>query len=62
VGVPIRGCPGSRSTYAAAQYTASRIPGAKFVGFQDGGHLPVGHDAAVRADVVELLSAPNSAE
>ena len=42
-------------TYAAAQYTASRIPGAKFVGFDDGGHLLVGHDAAVRARVVELL-------
>lgn len=49
-------------TYAAAQYTASRIPGAKFIGFDHGGHLLVGHDAAVRADVVELLSASNSAE
>jgi pimeloyl-ACP methyl ester carboxylesterase len=45
-------------TYAAAQYTASRIPGAKFVGFDDGGHLLVGHDAAVRARVVELLGTP----
>jgi 2-hydroxy-6-oxonona-2,4-dienedioate hydrolase len=43
-------------TYAAAQYTASRIPGAKFVGFEDGGHLLVGHDAAVRAGIVKLLS------
>ena len=43
-------------TYAAAQYTASRIAGAKFVGFEDGGHLLVGHDAAVRADIVTLLS------
>jgi 2-hydroxy-6-oxonona-2,4-dienedioate hydrolase len=43
-------------TYAAAQYTASRIPGAKFVGFDQGGHLLVGHDAAVRADIVKLLS------
>ena len=43
-------------TYAAAQYTASRIPGAKFVGFDHGGHLLVGHDAAVRAEVVKLLS------
>jgi len=42
-------------TYAAAQYTASRIAGAKFVGFDDGGHLLVGHDDAVRADIVELL-------
>lgn len=43
-------------TYAAAQYTASRIPGAKFVGFDQGGHLLVGHDAAVRADIVKLLA------
>ncbi|MDO9074537.1 MAG: alpha/beta hydrolase [Rubrivivax sp.] len=42
-------------TYAAAQYTASRIPGARFLGFDAGGHLLVGHDAAVRAQVVELL-------
>ena len=34
----------------------SRIPGAKFVGFDQGGHLLVGHDAAVRADIVKLLS------
>jgi pimeloyl-ACP methyl ester carboxylesterase len=43
-------------TYAAAQYTASRIAGAAFVGFEDGGHLLVGHDAAVRAEIVKLLT------
>ncbi len=43
-------------TYAAAQYTASRIPGAKFVGFANGGHLLVGHDAEVQAEVVTLLN------
>lgn len=43
-------------TYAAAQYTASRIAGAKFVGFEDGGHLLVGHDEAVRGEIVELLT------
>lgn len=42
-------------TYAAAQYTASRIPGAQFVGFEQGGHLLVGHDAEVRARTVALL-------
>ena len=46
-------------TYAAAQYTASRIPGAKFVGFDHGGHLLVGHDAAVRAHILKLLVEPN---
>lgn len=44
-------------TYAAAEYTASRIPGAKFVGFDDGGHLLVGHDAAVRREVIGLPAA-----
>ena len=43
-------------TYAAAQYTAGGITGAKFVGFDDGGHLLVGHDAEVQAEVVKLLS------
>ncbi len=42
-------------TYAAAEYTASRISAAKFVGFDDGGHLLVGHDAALQADIVKLL-------
>ncbi|MDB5914408.1 MAG: alpha/beta hydrolase [Ramlibacter sp.] len=44
-------------TYASAQYTASRIPGAKFVGFDHGGHLWVGHDQAVRTEIVQLLRA-----
>jgi 2-hydroxy-6-oxonona-2,4-dienedioate hydrolase len=44
-------------TYAAAQYTASRIAGAKFVGFDEGGHLLVGHDAEVRDEVLRLLTA-----
>ena len=43
-------------TYAAAQYTARRIAGAKFVGFDEGGHLLVGHDAQVQAEVLALLS------
>jgi pimeloyl-ACP methyl ester carboxylesterase len=44
-------------TYAAAQYTASRIPHAKFIGFDSGGHLLVGHDEAVRAELLALLAA-----
>jgi len=43
-------------TYAGAQYTASRIPGAKFIGFDDGGHLLVGHDEAVRTEILKLLA------
>ena len=44
-------------TYAAARYTASRIAGAKFLGFEHGGHLLVGHDEQVRAEIVALVSA-----
>ena len=43
-------------TYAAAQYTASRIAGARFVGLEDGGHLLVGRWGRVRAEVLSLLS------
>lgn len=43
-------------TYAAAQYTASHIEGAKFLGFDQGGHLLVGHDADMQAAVANLLA------
>jgi pimeloyl-ACP methyl ester carboxylesterase len=42
-------------TYASAQYTASRIAGAKFVGFDQGGHVWVGHDDAVMTEILKLL-------
>ncbi len=42
-------------TYAPAEYTASQIAGAKFLGFERGGHLLVGHDETVRAAVLSLL-------
>ena len=42
-------------TYASAQYIASRIAGAKFIGFDAGGHTWVGHDDEVRAEIVKLL-------
>lgn len=47
-------------TYASAQYTASRIAGAKFVGFDEGGHTFVGHDDEIRAEIVKLLIPPAS--
>jgi 2-hydroxy-6-oxonona-2,4-dienedioate hydrolase len=47
-------------TYAAAQYTASRMAGAKFVGFDDGGHLLVGRDVEVMAEVQKLIGAAAS--
>ena len=41
-------------TYASSQYTASRIPGARFIGHERGGHLLVGHDDELRAAIVDL--------
>ena len=42
-------------TFASAQYTASQIAGAKFVGFDRGGHTWVGHDDEVMSEIVKLL-------
>ena len=45
-------------TYASAHYTASRIAGAKFIGFDEGGHTWIGHDDEVRSEIAKLLFAP----
>ncbi len=45
----------SYGTYASARYTASQIPGARFIGFDQGGHTLVGHDDAVMSAVRQLL-------
>lgn len=42
-------------TFATAQYTASQIPGATFIGFETGGHTWVGHDEEVRAEIAKLV-------
>jgi pimeloyl-ACP methyl ester carboxylesterase len=42
-------------TYASARYTADRIPGATFVGFDEGGHTWVAHDDEVLALITRLL-------
>ena len=39
-------------TFAGAQYIASRIPAARFIGYDTGGHLLIGHSEAVRAAIV----------
>ena len=46
-------------TYASAQYTAGQIPGAKFIGFDEGGHTWVGHNEEVMAAIVRLLLPQN---
>jgi len=47
-------------TYASAQYTASRIAGARFIGFDKGGHTWVGHDDEIKAEILRLLVPPAS--
>ena len=42
-------------TFASAQYMAGHIPGAKFIGFDEGGHTWVGHNDEVLAAIVNLL-------
>lgn len=44
-------------TFASAQYTASRIAGANFIGYEQGGHVFVGHDDEIRQEIVKLLTA-----
>ena len=46
-------------TYASAEYTASQIKGAKFIGFDRGGHTWVGHNDKVMAAILVLLSQIN---
>jgi 2-hydroxy-6-oxonona-2,4-dienedioate hydrolase len=42
-------------TFASAQYTASQIPDARFIGYEAGGHVLVGHDEEVQAEILKLL-------
>jgi pimeloyl-ACP methyl ester carboxylesterase len=42
-------------TYERARYTAGEIPGARFVGYETGGHLLVGRRAAVTAEMLKHL-------
>ena len=46
-------------TFEPARYTAQHIPGARFVAFETGGHLCVGHQAEIIEEVVRLLDRPN---
>lgn len=43
------------STYASAEYTASQIKGAKFLGFEHGGHVWVGHDDEVMQKITDQI-------
>lgn len=43
-------------TYASSIYTAQHIPGARFLGLEDGGHLWVGRHREVMSEIVSFLS------
>jgi pimeloyl-ACP methyl ester carboxylesterase len=43
-------------TYEGARYSAEHIPGARFLGYDDGGHLLVGHQQEVFAETEALLA------
>ena len=45
-------------TYDAARYTAEHIPGARFVGYTEGGHVFVGHEAKVVTTIASFLREP----
>ena len=49
-------------TYASAQYTAGRIPGARFVGYDRGGHLWVGHHNEVIAEILSFLGSASRSQ
>lgn len=42
-------------TYRAGRYTADHVPGARFVGYETGGHLWVGHHDAVLDEVARFV-------
>ena len=44
-------------TYGSAVYTAQHIPGARFVGLPDGGHLWVGRQREVMGEIAAFLTA-----
>ena len=43
-------------TFESAGYTASRIRGARFIGYQRGGHVALGHQDAILEDLLSFLS------
>jgi 2-hydroxy-6-oxonona-2,4-dienedioate hydrolase len=49
------------NTLPAAEFAASKIPDAKLIIYDTGGHLMVGHQEAVRTAVRSFLAAAGSA-
>jgi pimeloyl-ACP methyl ester carboxylesterase len=47
-------------TYPAARYTADHIPGARFVGYEQGGHIAIGHNQEILEQAASFLQEPGS--
>ena len=43
-------------TFDGAKYTAEHIPNGRFIGYPDGGHMLVGRNDEVEAEIVAFLS------
>jgi 2-hydroxy-6-oxonona-2,4-dienedioate hydrolase len=46
-------------TFAGAQYTAQHIQGARFAGYDNGGHMWVGHNGQLMAEIAAFLKSHN---
>ena len=42
-------------TFASSEYTASQVKGARFVGFEHGGHVWVGHNDEIQKEIMNLI-------
>lgn len=47
-------------TFAGAQYTAQHIPGARFIGYEQGGHLWIGHHRELLDEVASFTARPDA--
>jgi 2-hydroxy-6-oxonona-2,4-dienedioate hydrolase len=48
-------------TFASSEYTAKQIPGAKFIGYETGGHMLIGHDDQANTEITTFLKANSRA-
>ena len=44
-------------TFDGARYTAANIPGARFIGYQTGGHVTIGHSEEIFSEIESFLRA-----
>jgi pimeloyl-ACP methyl ester carboxylesterase len=45
-------------TFESARYTAAQVPGARFVGYESGGHVWIGHHEEIVAQLLAFLGRP----